>query len=61
MLQYIDPKAFESDKMRQRVMELADVYTTLDTTTHVQVEDEEAGEKGKRKQARQDRELRPAH
>ncbi|MEJ5309664.1 MAG: SUMF1/EgtB/PvdO family nonheme iron enzyme [Anaerolineae bacterium] len=50
MLQYIDPKAFESDKIRQRVMGLADVYTTLDTTTYVQVDVEKTGEKGKPKQ-----------
>ncbi len=55
-LQYIDPKAFESDKMRQRVMGLADVYTTLDTTTHVQVDAEKTGKKGKPKQTIGERE-----
>ena len=40
-LQYIDPKAFESEKVRQRVMALADVYTTLDTTAQVRAEREE--------------------
>ncbi len=41
-LQYIDPKAFESDKMRQQMMRLADVYTTLDTTTAARVEGDKA-------------------
>ncbi|HOT92936.1 MAG TPA: SUMF1/EgtB/PvdO family nonheme iron enzyme [Anaerolineae bacterium] len=56
MLQYIDPKAFESDKMRQRVMELADVYTTLDTTTQTQVDDKKTGAKSKRGQTNLERE-----
>jgi formylglycine-generating enzyme required for sulfatase activity/energy-coupling factor transporter ATP-binding protein EcfA2 len=50
-LQYIDPKSFESEKVRQRVMALADVYTTLDTTAQVRVEAE--GEKEKRRRQRE--------
>ena len=50
LLQYIDPEAFASERMRQQVMDLASVYTTLDTTAQVRVEGEK--ETGRRTKAR---------
>ncbi|MBN1580446.1 MAG: SUMF1/EgtB/PvdO family nonheme iron enzyme [Anaerolineae bacterium] len=40
-LQYIDPNSLESEGMRQRAMNLIDVYTTLDVIGWVQVQEEE--------------------
>ena len=61
MLQYIDPESFQSDKVRQQVMALADVYTTLDTTTQVRVEPEEGKERRRRERrlGEPDQETRP--
>ncbi len=50
LLQYIDPKSFESERMRQQVMDLASVYTTLDTTVQVLVKGEK--ETGRHTKAR---------